>query len=601
MTQKAAGMSESNASPIERGLRSPRWIWVCALLAMALSVPALSLGYILDDKIHQAMIRPDIDFPEPTDPLWDLFAFMDGSRERNQTFMDHGIFPWWTEPTLRAQFLRPVTAATHLFDHWVAPGNPTFAHLQSLFWLAACVVLVGFLYRRWLGPTVTAGLATLLFALDDAHGMPVAWLANRNALIALAFGVAALLLHDEWQRRGRIWAGLAAPSCFVASLLSGEIGASTAAYFLAYALFFPEPIWRVSVIDRRRRVLSLAPVVLVGAVWKLAHTMGGYGASGSGLYLDPARSPMAFASAAALRVPVLLAGQWTPVPSDLAMLLSGPSRLLLAFGAVAASLFVARWAWRRASPHGPDRTAVAMLLTGTVLAAIPVAGAFPSNRLLAFLGIGGFGVVAIALRSSGLAGSGSRIEWGSGLMVLTHCVLAPVGLAMAPAVVHFVGETLPGRCARAVGPAAPIEGQTLVFINAHSLCGAYVAPTRALAGHTLPARVRVLASLFDALKVRRVDDRTLEVTVEAGMQRHPLDQLMRRPDHPVAVGESVAVTGMVARVVAHTDSGLMKIVRFTFDRPLEDPQFRFFVLDANRAHPFRLPPPGDTVTVEAAL
>ena len=48
------------------------------------------------------------------------------------------------------------------------------------------------LYRRLMGATAAAGLAALFYAIDDAHGPPVAFLANRNAMMATLFGVLAV-------------------------------------------------------------------------------------------------------------------------------------------------------------------------------------------------------------------------------------------------------------------------------------------------------------------------------------------------------------------------------------------------------------------------
>jgi hypothetical protein len=45
--------------------------------------------------------------------------------------------------------------------------------------------------RRHFFTTAAAALALWCFALDDAHAMPIAWLANRNALVSALFGILA--------------------------------------------------------------------------------------------------------------------------------------------------------------------------------------------------------------------------------------------------------------------------------------------------------------------------------------------------------------------------------------------------------------------------
>ena len=69
-------------------------------------------------------------------------------------------------------------------------------------WIAAV------LYRRLFGregrgALWAAGLAALLYALDDAHSLSTAYLANRNALLATFFGLLSLYCHVRWRDDGR--------------------------------------------------------------------------------------------------------------------------------------------------------------------------------------------------------------------------------------------------------------------------------------------------------------------------------------------------------------------------------------------------------------
>ena len=657
-------------------LKSARFPFAAAALAVLLSSPSLQLGYVLDDKVHQAMLRPGLGFPEPVDPIWGLFAFMDGNPARNRAFMDAGIFPWWTEPKLRAQFLRPVTALTHLFDHRVAPDRPMFAHAHSLAWLAACVLVAGWVFRSLLGATAGAGLATLMFAVEDAHGIPAAWLANRNGLIALVFGLSAIALHDLGQRRHAAWARVGGPLCLLAGLLSAEAAVGAVAYLFAYAVFLPTPVWRVGHSARIARALSLLPHAVVVVVWKALHGAGGFGAWGSGLYLDPAREPVAYAAAALVRIPILLVAQWTPIPSEVAMVLSVPMRIALAALGAGVVLGLMGWTWRRsaggpasasvaASSKGPlssasvepapsegsapsayegagravradgaasadegvvpsdgaasadegvvppdgaatapeGRAVVGCFLLGSVLAAVPVAAVFPSNRVLVFVGVGVFGAVGHVVASwlSGYVRVGRAEQALLVGLVVVHLPFAAVGSVLATPAVDYLGNGLPGRCANAVPADEALEDTTLVFINAHALCAAYVLPSRALEGATRPAHVRVLGSLFSAMEIVRSGPRSLSVRVPDGYHHHPMDRLMRRGEPAMPIGSVVRLSGFEARVEGHNAQGRVDHVRFTFDLPLDDPRLRFFVLDAVGAKAFAVPAVGDTVYVPAVL
>ncbi|MEO1336257.1 MAG: hypothetical protein AAFV29_11470, partial [Myxococcota bacterium] len=376
---------------------------------------------------------------------------------------------------------------------------------------------------------------------------------------------------------------------------------ATVAYLAAFALFFPQPWWRISASDRLRRLLTLAPYAVAVVGWKWAHSAGGYGAANSGLYIDPIREPGLFWEAVVVRVPVLLSAQWTPVPSDLVMVMGEGGRVEWAVVAALLVATLSTWIWRRSQRH----QAVGMWLTGATLAALPIAAAFPSNRLLMFVGLGVFGALGDLIESWMLPTASHRLGSGlklvAGASVASHLVVAPVASMMAAPAVHLLGETLPSRCADAVEPDAPLDDVTLVFINAHALCAAYVGPSRALDGATMPVHVRVLASIFSDIEIKRVDAKTLLIDVAAGYHQHPMDRLMRRGDRPLPVGSTVELTGFTAVIEAHNAGGRVRRVRFIFAEPLDSPRLRFFELVGGGTRPFAVPTVGASVRIAAQL
>jgi hypothetical protein len=217
--------------------------------------------------------------------------------------MDLGFFPWWTYPGLKAEFCQVVTVWTHRLDYWLWPDSPVLMHLHSLVWFAALVVAVACLYRQMFDSAAIAGLAALLFAIDDAHGTPAGFLANRNVLIASLFGVLALIAHDAWRRKGwRLGVGLA-PLLAAISLFAKEEGIGTYAYLGAYALWLDPRGWR-------RGCVALVPYAVVLVAWRALRDHWGYGVRDMGLYVDPLTDPGPFAAALVARLPVLLLGQW---------------------------------------------------------------------------------------------------------------------------------------------------------------------------------------------------------------------------------------------------------------------------------------------------
>ena len=166
-----------------------------------------------------------------------MFRFFRGDPERTGRLMDVGLFPWWTDPGLKAEFLQALTVLTHRLDYALWPDSPALMHAHSLFWLGAAVAVTACFYRRILGSTWVAGVAALLFAVDDARGATAGFVANRNALVAATFGVSALIAHDRGRRDGSRPAGVLAPLLLLAALFSKEEGIGTCAYLVAYALF----------------------------------------------------------------------------------------------------------------------------------------------------------------------------------------------------------------------------------------------------------------------------------------------------------------------------------------------------------------------------
>ena len=121
---------------------------------------------------------------------------------------------------------------------------------------------MGVLFRKFIGQAWVAGLAILIYAIDDAHGMPVGFLANRNSLLATFFGVLAVLAHHQWRGEGkRRWLAVG-PVLYCMSLLSAEVGVSSLAYLMAYVLALDRGTWRA-------RCVSFIPYIVVTVAWRL--------------------------------------------------------------------------------------------------------------------------------------------------------------------------------------------------------------------------------------------------------------------------------------------------------------------------------------------
>jgi len=567
--------------------RHPQVPVLVALIAVVLALPALFVGYQADDYVHQAILGgvEPVEGPQRS-AVMDLFAFFDGDEERNGRLRDAGVSPWWSDLTLRARFWRPATAVTHLLDHAVAPGNAVFAHVHSLVWLFVLCVLAAYLFRAVHGPGLIAGFAALLYAVDETHGMPAGWLANRNALVAGVFGLAAMLLFVRARRGGDRLAFVASVGAFAVALLAAEAGLATTAWLFAWVVCMePDTSWR-------SRIAALAPFGLVVVAWRVVYSTLGYGVDGSGLYLDPVRSPLRYLVSLPGRVVLLLSDQFFNFPSMFPAMAPGVVRV--AVTAVLTPLVVggAVVLWRRLD----DVPAVRFWVVGMALSLLPVAATFPMGRVLGFAGLGGAALMAMVV-ARGLAGGGSRLVTA---IVVVHVGLASALLPVQSFITRPLTDLMFNPCDEALR-GRDIAGKTVVIVNSNDLCGSFVAYRRAVDGRPQPAAVRLLASALYDIEVEGVDAHTLEVRIPAGMQSTDADALLRSVDDVLPLGAEVALTGTTYTIKGWNDRGLVDRIHVRFDAPLDDPSLVWLCTRDRRPADFTPPAPGEVVALSRAF
>jgi hypothetical protein len=555
---------------VERLLADRRLPVAAVVVAVLLFLPALGAGLFADDLTHRASFSPELRLPGGVRGDWDIFRFQSADRENLRLMMDLGVWPWWTAPGIRLSFFRPLTSLSHALDYRVL-GLPWLMHAESIALFAAITFSAAHLYRRLLAPTV-GGLAGLLFAVDHTHAAPVGWIANRNALFAAVFGFAAVVLHDRARRDGHRLAAFVAPALYAAGLLGGEAAVATLAYLAAHALFVDEA-------PPRARVFALVPYALVSAAWAAVYKGLGHGCSGSGMYVDPATEPSAFAAAVALRLPALLLAQLTGPPADLWTQI--PDRRLAA-PLLAAVAVVVAVAVVMARVVGRDRRA-AFFATGMLLSLVPVCGTMPNDRLLLFSSLGGLGLVALFLAHlRETAGDLRRRIHVPALtiaaaLVLYHLVASPILLPMR---VTSLAAFFRGYVARADEsiPHGLGRDATLVVVNAPDLlAGTYVFSLRVTRHEPVAGRFRLLATAIgnNDIELARPDASTLVMTAREGLVDDAFSRVARGATVPFHAGDAVTIAGMTAEIEEVTSDARPRRVRFRFDRSLDDPSFRW--------------------------
>jgi hypothetical protein len=539
------------------------------MIGVGLCLPALWLGFHLDDYIGRYIYPAKDELARKL--FWLLsggYGVANGVPADTHYQVEQGIAPWWTDPELHIELLRPFGVLLHWLDFQLWPQSAFLQHAHSLLWLGLLVLAVTRMYRAALG-TVVGGLAALLFAIDHTHGFVVGYICNRHALITAVVCVLALERHlrERTARPDAIpWQG---PLLYGLALLSGESALSLAGYLGAYALFTETTPWK-------QRVLSLLPYVLLTLGWRAGYDALGFGASGSGLYLDPGREPLAYLAALMERGPVLLLGMFFAPPAEAYMAFGPLGQKLMVASAwvVALALVAAVWPlWSR------DRLSRCFAL-GMLWSLIPAASTFPHNRQLLFASFGALGLIAQLWRVHALEEKGKRVQGvlklsgGVGAaMLLSHLVVSPLVLPVATWGVAITGPI--DRAPQNIGD--EVAGKDVVFMSAPDYFATKIVQlSRRIEGRPLPRRFRALSYGPQALQVQRADATTLIIDYEGGILGTPFLELYRDKRKAMRVGDRVKLEGLDIEVVEVTFDGRVSQAKFEFDTALDAESFVFY-------------------------
>jgi hypothetical protein len=489
-------------------------------------------------------------------------------------------------------------------------------HAHSIIWFAAVIFLVAILYRKLLGPVWIAGLAALLYMVDDSNYFPAMWIANRNLLLSLFFSILTLLMYHRWRRQKSVYAGVAVPFLLLLSLLSTEAGIATFAYLFAYAL----------IIDRgslRRRALSLAPSFIVIVIWRLIYNTLDYGARGSGFIIDPGSEPLRYAWAVVKRAPVLLSGQWGWQPAEMFNFFSDYAKR---WNLVTAGVFLLLILIIFLPLLRKNRVAL-FWFTGMMFCILPICATSPMNRNLLFAAIGAFGLTAqfisgLFLKESWVPKSRMwRVPaWILCLtLILIHIVIAGATRIIVPKKISSVFNTF--YTTVDIGSQPDIENKTVVVVNApHPFLFLGLPVMRAYENKALPERTRILVPGFVPLEVTRTGEKALLLKAQTGNVLSPetsredfklnfvyfydeFNSLFRPEDLPFRAGEQVELTGMSVEVIDIDSAGQPRQVLFRFAVSLDDPSLSWLQWDWKNGgfgsySPFKVPAVGEKTYIQ---
>jgi hypothetical protein len=588
---------------LARWLSVPNADRVLVVLGFALLLPSLDTGLAADDYLQTIML----DRPSPIAGFerapWDLFRFCDPGHFAS--LLEQGVFSWWDDPHTKLAFLRPLSAATHLFDHALFRNHGPILHLHSALWALVLFLGVRALYRSLITDRLVANLALALYALDDARGWLVSWVAARNAAIATALSVWCLVAHHlaRSQRRPAAGRALLGPLLLGCALLAGEGALASCGYLLGYALFLERgPL--------RTRLMSLLPYAGVVLTWRIAYRALGFGAYGSSLYVDPQTDPVMYLGFLFRNGPLLLGAQFGGMWSDVSTLLFVAPRVQLALQAVTC-LFVGfvLWLMRDAlRSSGLARFA----LFGMACAVFPAVTATPAmDRLLTWIAIGASVLLAQLIAPALRAGEAERVGrvGDDGRHVATSRV-RQLGVAVLVAV-HLLGvvflpsrargnlvmrDTL-GRADSAIPRDASVADKTLIFVNPPLLpYAAYLPIERAAQGIPRPRAQHILAMATTQLSIERPDAYTLRLSPRAGFLLDPVSKLLWSEHRPFHVGEQIVQGDMTVTILHVTPDRRPLSIEARFAHSLDDP--RYLWVEWRDTHSVRFEPPATGTHIE---
>jgi len=586
------------------------WPLIVLALGIAFAAPTLWAGWgVEDDVMHRAKLL-SASLPEA---LTGLYVFLDPNGSAQLVELD--TIPWWALDAVRVSFFRPLAALTLWLDYQLWSNSAVLMHAHSALWYGGACALAALLYRRVMDRTLVGGLAAFLFAVCATHLNCVVSLAARNAVLALFFGLLTLVFHDRWRRGGWRAGGAFALLGLALALLSAEAGLATTAYLGAYALCLERGRWY-------RRLGSLVPYGIVVVAWRAAYQVMGYGAWGSGFYLDPLRDSLRFAAAVLERGPVLLMSLWSlPDPGIYAILSVWAGRVFW----LAAVLFMA-FVGAMLFPLLRKNRAARFWGLGMLLAVIPACAiSMPTGRLLVFVSVGAMGLMAqfiggLLERSAWLPAHGAWRVPATALTVFLVGLHAVVFPALLPCVQTFMEPFV--STVTDLGPLPGVEDQQVVIVNVPSPGQLiYVPSLREVREQPAPARIRMLSPGSFAVDVTRVDAYTLVIRPERGYLAPtgmgaaenqtvlPLlhsaygyqrgDDFFRGDGFSLALGQSVDLDGMRAEVISLTGDGRPAEARIRFAVPLDDPSLVWLQWDwgTQTYVPFSPPAVGETAHI----
>ncbi len=559
-------------------------------LACVLAAPVLGKGPALDDLLLREQFEAE--------GVGAVYRFVEADPVQTARRRASGELPWWTSDALEVDFWRPLAALAFGLDRLAWPNAPWLAGLHSLLWYMLAAYLVLAVYRvvslderepaRAWTPTGTAGLAALLWVVDDAHATTLGWIAARHSLIGFTLGLAGWLAHLRWRERRWRPGAVLGPLGLGLGLLASESALALLGYVLAHALVHERGKWTT-------RLASVAPHVLVAIAWLTIYLALGRGAAACGMYLDFVGDPLGSLARLPAHAALLLAAAFGP-PMLVELAGFGPSAAYWTLALVAALLGASVLALL--VPVLRRSASARTWALGSLLATLATGLALPADRHLLTIGLGSAGLVAVVLRDlferrlASVLARALAFVW-----IVLHLVVAPLVFGVRVGGTSLVQAELDVAVER-MAEARRRGDQPVVLLDAPSELLAMYAPATSSALGLERLELYLLYAGAGAVELERRDDQTL--VVRADWMAAPGERSHRGPGHPMQVDDRVQLDHFAVVVEEVSVDGRPQRARLVADHPLEQLDLVWMVWDAGLPKVLALPEIGETRPLPSA-
>ena len=590
-------------SKFDRLIQSKYIILTAGFLAGILMIPSLQIDFFMDDyhflEIHEKS------FPIKAangEDIVNPFTIFSGDLQINKTFTEYGFVPWWTQKDLKMAFWRPLSAALSKLDFLLFGYSAIAHHIHSILWLIAYTITIGIILRHIL-PLRIAGLAVLIVALNEAHTIPVTWLAYRNSFISIVPALWGLWCHLRWREKNWNMGLPLSILLFTVGLLGGETALGILPYIVFYELLGHKK-------QLKDRFIGILPCFLVFISYLTIYKIFNFGTFGSGLYLDPMSEPISYIIAASGRIPALLADAFTGFfLSESWMLLPEFRPLQISIGIISVIVFVSLLHKSSSAQNvKTEKLTLRWLTAAAFISLLPVAASLPRGGGLLSAGLGfSAGIASITIYLWQISKSQVKklvfkkwiIVISGTAIVLVHLVLSPlisIGLQIDIAKQSKIAVEAAQKVTQTESDAT--RDHILLLAPNYPIEVAFYMPLIQRHYSKIPIQSwRILSLAPFNHTFLRTDSNIIQMSVVNGeLLSTMLEQLFRSPLTAFKIGEKIPAGFLTVEIIEIGSSG-PTTVNFHFDRDLDDKSLRFLVWEDNELKEVTPPSLGKTISL----